>query len=58
MTDTTMAPAADAVHDPLGEGFPPGLMGRALFWLAVVFSLFQFATAAHLIDMPSQRNAG
>lgn len=54
MTDTTMAPAADAVHDPLGEGFPPGLMGRALFWLAVVFSLFQIATAAHLIDMPSQ----
>ncbi|MBT9246462.1 TRAP transporter permease (plasmid) [Gemmobacter fulvus] len=54
MTDTTMAPAADAVHDPLGEGFPSGLMGRALFWLAVVFSLFQIATAAHLIDMPSQ----
>lgn len=54
MTDTTMVPAADAVHDPLGEGFPPGLMGRVLFWLAVVFSLFQIATAAHLIDMPSQ----
>lgn len=54
MTDTTMAQASEAAHDPLGEGFPPGLLGRTLFWLAVVFSLFQIATAAHLIDMPSQ----
>ncbi len=41
-------------HDPLGAGFPPGNWGRALFWLAVVFSTFQIALAAHLIDMPSQ----
>ena len=41
-------------HDPLGAGFPPGAWGRALFWLAVVFSTFQIALAAHLIDMPSQ----
>ena len=54
MTDTPVPRAADAAHDPLGEGFPPGSLGRALFWLAVVFSLFQIATAAHLIDMPSQ----
>ncbi|MFN7051500.1 MAG: TRAP transporter permease, partial [Gemmobacter sp.] len=54
MTDIPVPRAADAAHDPLGEGFPPGSLGRALFWLAVVFSLFQIATAAHLIDMPSQ----
>ena len=41
-------------HDPLGAGFPPGAWGRALFWLAVLFSTFQIALAAHLIDMPSQ----
>jgi TRAP transporter 4TM/12TM fusion protein len=29
-------------------------VGRALFWLAVAFSAFQIATAAHLIDLPSQ----
>ncbi|KGJ04211.1 TRAP transporter, 4TM/12TM fusion protein [Paracoccus halophilus] len=41
-------------HDPLGAGFPPGSWGLALFWLAVAFSVFQIALAAHLIDMPSQ----
>ncbi len=41
-------------HDPLGAGFPPGAWGRALFWLAVAFSTFQIALAAHLIDMRSQ----
>jgi TRAP transporter 4TM/12TM fusion protein len=41
-------------HDPLAEGFPPTLPGRLLFWLAVAFSAFQVATAAHLIDFPSQ----
>jgi len=54
MTDTTMTQVNEAAHDPLGEGFPSGSLGRTLFWLAVVFSLFQIATAAHLIDMPSQ----
>ncbi|MCB1310597.1 MAG: TRAP transporter permease [Sedimentitalea sp.] len=37
-----------------GVGFPPGTAGRILFWIAVVFSLFQIATAAHVIDLPSQ----
>ena len=41
-------------HDPLSAGFPPGNWGRALFWLAVAFSTFQIALAAHLIDMASQ----
>ena len=41
-------------HDPLAAGFPKGWEGRSLFWIAVVFSLFQILTAAHLIDLPSQ----
>ncbi|RID91576.1 TRAP transporter permease [Gemmobacter lutimaris] len=56
---TTPSPAAAEAanatfHDPLAEGFPPSAQGRLLFWIAVVFSAFQIATAAHLIDMPSQ----
>ncbi|MDP2085592.1 MAG: TRAP transporter permease [Gemmobacter sp.] len=42
------------MHDPLEAGFPPGTEGRVLFWIAVAFSAFQIATAAHLIDMASQ----
>ncbi|OCW57785.1 TRAP transporter permease [Hoeflea olei] len=42
------------LHDPLAESFPNSLEGRLLFWIALVFSLFQIATAAHLIDFPSQ----
>ncbi len=42
------------LHDPLAESFPSGAEGRALFWIAVAFSLFQIATAAHLLDLPSQ----
>ncbi|MGZ9810146.1 TRAP transporter permease [Pseudoroseicyclus sp. H15] len=37
-----------------GVSFPDRPIGRVLFWIAVVFSLFQIATAAHLIDMASQ----
>ena len=48
------AAAEPTYHDPLAEGFPPTLAGRMLFWLAVAFSAFQVATAAHLIDLPSQ----
>jgi len=50
---SSAAPAAE-FHEPLSGGFPPGLAGRLLFWLAVAFSAFQIATAAHLIDLPSQ----
>nr|WP_244293917.1 TRAP transporter permease [Pannonibacter carbonis] len=35
-------------------GFPKTTEGRLLFWIAVAFSAFQIATAAHVIDMPSQ----
>ncbi len=41
-------------HDPLAAAFPVGLTGRLLYWLAIAFSVFQVATAAHVIDMPSQ----
>ncbi|MEZ5912246.1 MAG: TRAP transporter permease [Paracoccaceae bacterium] len=42
------------LHDPLAESFPATQEGRVLFWIAVVFSLFQIATAAHLLDFSSQ----
>ncbi|XDB00209.1 TRAP transporter permease [Sulfitobacter sp. LCG007] len=42
------------VHDPLAESFPLGTEGRVLFWIAVAFSVFQIATAAHVVDFPSQ----
>ncbi len=42
------------LHDPLAESFPATSEGRALFWIAVLFSVFQIATAAHLVDLSSQ----
>ncbi len=42
------------LHDPLAESFPATPEGRALFWIAVAFSVFQIATAAHLVDLSSQ----
>jgi TRAP transporter 4TM/12TM fusion protein len=42
------------IHDPLTASFPATPEGRLLFWIAVAFSSFQIATAAHLIDLPSQ----
>lgn len=43
-----------SIHDPLADSFPGGVEGRTLFWIAVAFSAFQIATAAHLIDFASQ----
>ncbi|MBT9384352.1 TRAP transporter permease [Pseudooceanicola sp. CBS1P-1] len=51
--DTATAETAE-LHDPLAESFPPGAVGRFLFWLAVVFSAYQISIAAHVIDLPSQ----
>ena len=51
--ETRLPPKVD-LHDPLGGGFPAGAEGRLLFWIAVLFSAFQIATAAHVIDLPSQ----
>jgi TRAP transporter 4TM/12TM fusion protein len=55
-TSDKAAPAATALdsHDPTGGGFAPTLEGRVLFWIAVAFSVFQVATAAHLLNVPSQ----
>ncbi len=49
-----MTEVTGAIEAPEPEGFPPGAVGRLLFWIAVAFSTFQIATAAHLIDLPSQ----
>ncbi|WHZ34437.1 TRAP transporter permease [Sagittula sp. MA-2] len=51
MTDQAAPPVSAETH---GVTFPAGRVGRVLFWIAVIFSLFQIATAAHLLDMPSQ----
>jgi TRAP transporter 4TM/12TM fusion protein len=47
-------PPAAGFHDPLSKGFPATPEGRLLFWIAVTFSLFQIATAAHVVSLPSQ----
>ena len=51
MTDQAAPPVAAETH---GVSFPAGAVGRLLFWIAVIFSVFQIATAAHLVDLPSQ----
>ena len=43
-----------AIHDPLADSFPPGFEGRLLWIIAIAFSVFQIATAAHFVDFPSQ----
>tara|TARA_R110002124_G_scaffold1797_17_gene11598 strand:- start:57281 stop:59398 length:2118 start_codon:yes stop_codon:yes gene_type:complete len=50
---TAQQPEASTFHDPLAKGFPATHEGRALFWLAVVFSVFQIITALHLVALPS-----
>ncbi|WPE22696.1 TRAP transporter permease [Shinella zoogloeoides] len=41
-------------HDALAGAFPATPEGRLLFAIAFLFSVFQIATAAHLLDPPSQ----
>ncbi|BCH32762.1 C4-dicarboxylate ABC transporter [Mesorhizobium sp. L-8-10] len=41
-------------HDALTQAFPKTWDGRILFAIALAFSIFQIATAAHLVDLPSQ----
>ncbi len=41
-------------HDALTQAFPKTWDGRTLFAIALAFSIFQIATAAHLVDLPSQ----
>lgn len=40
--------------DALTQAFPHTWEGRLLFAIALAFSIFQIATAAHLVDLPSQ----
>ena len=59
MKDATIStpPAAApelSVHDPLAESFPATREGNLLFAIAIAFSVFQIATAAHFVDFPSQ----
>jgi TRAP transporter 4TM/12TM fusion protein len=57
MTETSALRAdapADEFVDPLAAPFPASRDGRLLYWIAVAFSLFQIATAAHLVDLASQ----
>ncbi|MDX2155251.1 MAG: TRAP transporter permease [Hyphomicrobiaceae bacterium] len=42
------------IYDVLSQAFPATPEGRLLFAVAVAFSTFQLASAAHLIDLPSQ----
>jgi TRAP transporter 4TM/12TM fusion protein len=46
--------AAEGPAGPLGAAFGWNLEGRLLFWTAVAFSAFQLATAAHVLNVPSQ----
>jgi TRAP transporter 4TM/12TM fusion protein len=48
------APGAATSHDALAADFKRDLQGRLLFWIAVAFSIFQIATAAHALNLPSQ----
>jgi TRAP transporter 4TM/12TM fusion protein len=51
---STSEGAAGAQHDALAADFGRNREGRALFWIAFAFSVFQLATAAHAINLPSQ----
>ncbi|MDP2700317.1 TRAP transporter permease [Thalassospira sp.] len=56
--ETTHQMPSDApdlgLHDPLVNSFGPTFEGRLLFWIAFAFSVFQIATAAHIVDFASQ----
>lgn len=55
MTSSRSGTAADAtVDDTVHGSFPHTREGRVLFWIAVAFSVYQIASAAHIINLPSQ----
>ena len=53
-TGQAASPAEAELHDHSHGEFGTDRIGRLLFWIAVVFSLYQIATAAHVISLPSQ----
>lgn len=50
----TLSAETTEFHNRFGDDFSRSGEGRLLFLIAIVFSLFQITTAAHLIDLPSQ----
>ncbi|GAB2178172.1 TRAP transporter permease [Dongia sp. agr-C8] len=60
MTAVAAAPAHPTAASPEGPAGPLAaefgktFEGRLLFWIAVAFSLYQLATAAHVLNLPSQ----
>ncbi|MHC1551517.1 TRAP transporter permease [Phyllobacterium sp. K27] len=52
-TTSSSVPGNDS-NTPHEVDFPKTYEGLILFWIAVLFSAFQIATAAHIIDLPSQ----
>jgi TRAP transporter 4TM/12TM fusion protein len=48
------AAPAEGPGGPLAADFGKSLEGRLLFWIAVAFSAYQLATAAHVLNLPSQ----
>ncbi|MBM1817976.1 TRAP transporter permease [Pseudosulfitobacter pseudonitzschiae] len=51
MSNPVSPPSPQEGHE---LSFGAGPIGRLLFWIAVVFSVFQIVTAAHLVDLSSQ----
>jgi TRAP transporter 4TM/12TM fusion protein len=54
MSAAPLAPTDAILQDSHERLFPSNPEGKLLYGIAVVFSLFQIATAGHLIDLPSQ----
>ena len=56
MSSSGAAQPADtaSIHDPTHGSFPLTREGKLLFWIAVAFSVYQIASAAHIINLPSQ----
>jgi TRAP transporter 4TM/12TM fusion protein len=50
----TPAAMPEGAAGPLAADFARSREGRLLFWIAVAFSAYQLATAAHLVNLPSQ----
>ncbi|MBM2294785.1 TRAP transporter permease [Sulfitobacter pseudonitzschiae] len=51
MSNPVSPPSPQEGHE---LSFGAGPIGRLLFWIAVIFSVFQIVTAAHLVDLSSQ----
>jgi len=50
----TAEESSAVLSDAIIEDFPKSTEGRVLFYIAILFSVFQLLTAAHIIDLSSQ----